>query len=85
MLSSLKNSQVTVPFLSGNVLASYARRGQNNQLYSITLPANVSAIFAIGFSPQNEVNLNGKKVNTSFGVIQLSPGENIIEIKTNTF
>lgn len=84
-LSSLTNSEITVPFLSGSVHANYERRGRNNQLYRITLPANTSANFEMEFSTQNEVNLNGKKVNTSFGTIQLSPGENTIEIRTNTF
>jgi hypothetical protein len=66
-------------------VAAYERRGRNNQFYEIELPANVSANFEMEFSSQQEVNLNGEKVNTSFGMIQLSSGVNTIEIRTNTF
>ncbi len=84
-LSTLQESEVVVPFLQGMVTAAYERQGRNNRLFKIKLPANVSANFSMKFTNQDEVLLNSKKINTSFGVIQLSPGENTIEIRTNTF
>jgi alpha-L-rhamnosidase len=84
-LSTLQKSEITVPFIRGNVVARYEKRGRNNEFYHIELPANVSANFAMRFSAQKEVTVNGKKANTSFGMLQLSPGINTIEIKTNTF
>jgi arylsulfatase A-like enzyme len=84
-LSTLKQSQISVPFLRGNVKASYRAINARNKEYEIELPANVLGIFEMPFSSENEVFLNGQKVSTAFGSIRLSSGMNKIEMVTNTF
>ncbi|WP_114749768.1 sulfatase-like hydrolase/transferase [Pleomorphovibrio marinus] len=84
-LSNLTETEITVPFLAGNVNASYQRVNNRLQRYEFELPANVSAELHLELSPSDAVSLNGKKVNTQFGSIRLSPGKNEIELQVNSF
>ena len=84
-LSSLKETEITIPFLTGKVNASYKRVNSRLQHYIFELPANVSAELILKFGPNDAVSLNGEKVNTQFGSIRLSPGVNEIELQVNSF
>ncbi|SFB02343.1 sulfatase-like hydrolase/transferase [Algoriphagus aquimarinus] len=84
-LSSLTESQITVPTVLGEIVGKYTRVNQNYQKYSIQLPANMLGEFELNPSSEVEVFLNGTKVNRAFGAIRLQPGHNEIEIKVNTF
>ncbi|WP_162417736.1 sulfatase-like hydrolase/transferase [Cyclobacterium roseum] len=84
-LSRLTETAITVPFLTGKVNASYKRVNNRLQRYAFDLPANVSADLFLEFGPNDAVSLNGEKVNTQFGSIRLSPGQNEIELQVNSF
>lgn len=84
-LSRLTETDITVPFLTGKVQASYKRVDNRLQQYSFELPANVSAELMLEFGPNDAVSLNGEKVNIQFGTIRLSPGRNEIELRVNSF
>ncbi|MFO7826797.1 MAG: sulfatase-like hydrolase/transferase [Cyclobacterium sp.] len=84
-LSRLTETEITVPFLTGKVNASYKRVNNRLQRYAFDLPANVSADLFLEFGPNDAVSLNGEKVNTQFGSIRLSPGQNEIELQVNSF
>ncbi|MEX2564462.1 MAG: sulfatase-like hydrolase/transferase [Cyclobacteriaceae bacterium] len=84
-LSRLTETEITVPFLTGKVNASYKRINNRLQRYVFNLPANVSADLMLEFGPNDAVSLNGEKVNTQFESIRLSPGKNEIELQVNSF
>lgn len=84
-LSNLTETEITVPFLTGKVHATYKRVNNRLQHYGFDLPANVSAELHLKVSPSDAVSLNGEKVNTQFGTIRLSPGKNEIELQVNSF
>ncbi|MCC5937125.1 MAG: sulfatase-like hydrolase/transferase [Lunatimonas sp.] len=84
-LSKLTESDISVPFLTGVVKASYRRVTNRLQTYTFELPANVSADLMLTFSSNDSISLNGEKVNTQFGSIRLSPGLNEIELQVNSF
>ncbi len=84
-LSTLTESEIKVPFLNGEVCASYIKKGANNQEYIFDIPANMSADLILNYSPNDTVMLNGETVNLAFGSIRLNPGINKIELIVNTF
>ncbi|WP_373497613.1 sulfatase-like hydrolase/transferase [Aquiflexum sp.] len=84
-LSHLTSTEITVPFLTGKVHASYKKENNRLKRYVFELPANVSAELFLKFAPNDVVSLNGEKVNTQFGSIRLSPGMNEIELQVNSF
>ncbi|WP_209331809.1 sulfatase-like hydrolase/transferase [Lunatimonas salinarum] len=84
-LASLTDTEITVPFITGEVKASYQRINNRLQVYTIELPANVSADLMLTYGPSDAISLNGEKVNTQFGSIRLSPGVNHIELQVNSF
>ncbi|HET8828619.1 MAG TPA: sulfatase-like hydrolase/transferase [Pelobium sp.] len=83
-LSTLTKTNIKVPFLNGEVCASYKKEGLK-QLYTFEIPANMAANLILNYSPNDAVTLNGETVNLSFGSIRLNPGINKIELKVNTF
>jgi len=84
-LSTLTETEITVPFLTGKVHAAYKKINNRLQRYEFDLPANVSAELFLTFGPNDAISLNGEKVNTQFGSIRLSPGKNEIELQVNSF
>jgi alpha-L-rhamnosidase len=84
-LSTLSETAITVPFITGKVHAKYERVNNRLQRYEFELPANVSAELFLTFGQNDAVSLNGEKVNTQFGSIRLSPGKNEIELQVNSF
>ncbi|MEZ4903919.1 MAG: family 78 glycoside hydrolase catalytic domain [Spirosomataceae bacterium] len=84
-LSTLKHSEIKVPFLQGTVHAKYKRINRNNQVYELTLPANVVGELRIHTLPNEVIVHNGTLANPAFETIRLSPGLNLIEVKVNTY
>ncbi len=84
-LSNLTESEIKVPFIGGEVCASYIKKGPNNQEYTFEIPANMSADLMLNYSPNDTVVLNGQTVNLAFGSIRLNPGINKVELIVNTF
>ena len=84
-LSTLTETAITVPFITGKVQATYKKVNNRLQRYEFELPANVSAELLLTFGPNDSVSLNGEKVNTQFGSIRLSPGKSEIELQVNSF
>lgn len=84
-LSTLKNSEIEVPFLGGIVKASYTFVNSRFQRYEIVLPANVSGELTLKYNPNDSITFNGEAVNMSFGTIRLSPGKNLVELRVNSF
>lgn len=84
-LGTLASSSIRVPMLSGDISASYVRKGKLNQEYVINLPANVSAELELISAPEDTITVNGDKVNPAFTTIRLAPGRNVVELIVNTF
>ncbi|MEM6522659.1 MAG: sulfatase-like hydrolase/transferase [Bacteroidota bacterium] len=84
-LAKLRNSEIKVPTLRGEIKATYQKLGARLQNYTVELPANMLGEFMIDDVADKVVMLNGKKVNSSFGSLRLEPGVNMISIKVNSF
>ncbi|MEZ5105213.1 MAG: sulfatase-like hydrolase/transferase [Draconibacterium sp.] len=84
-MSTLKFSSIKVPTIRGEIKGDYQRVNSRLTKYEIELPANMVGEFVSDFSPENEITLNGERINTSFGSIRLQPGKNSIEIRVNSF
>ncbi|MDW5288134.1 alpha-L-rhamnosidase C-terminal domain-containing protein [Formosa sp. PL04] len=84
-LASLKNSSIRVPTIRGEIKAMYSYVNARKEEYIIELPANMVAEFKLESFLEKEVILNGKKVNTQFDTIRLTPGKNQIELVVNSF
>ena len=84
-MGKLKKSTIKMPTIKGCIEGDFEFVNERLQKYRIVLPANMLGEFALDFSSQNVVTLNGETVNLSFGTIRLHPGVNEIEIKTNSF
>ncbi len=84
-MADLKESKIETPTIKGNIKGKYQWLNKNLQKYTVELPANMVGEFMIDFLPENEVTLNGEPVDVSFGTVRLQPGQNNIEIRTNSF
>ena len=84
-MGNLKNSSIVVPTIKGQIKGEYKKISNRLTEFLIELPANMIGEFDCNFSNNAVVNLNGEKVNTSFGTIRLNPGVNKIEIRINSF
>ncbi|AEL26413.1 sulfatase-like hydrolase/transferase [Cyclobacterium marinum] len=84
-LGSLTATEITVPFITGKVNASYKKVNNRLQRYIFDLPPNVSAELLLEYNAGDAISLNGEKVNKSFGSIRLSPGKNEILLQVNSF
>ncbi len=84
-LSPLTDTEIELPFLTGQVKATYKKINNRLQRYVFDLPANVSAELFLKYGADEVVSLNGIKVNTAFNSIRLNPGLNEIELQVNSF
>jgi hypothetical protein len=84
-MGTLDSCSLTVPTIKGQIKAEYHKAGARLSTYTIELPANMAGEFRMDFPKQTQVTLNGEVVYLAFGSIRLEPGENVIEIKTNSF
>ncbi|MEP5341793.1 MAG: family 78 glycoside hydrolase catalytic domain [Algibacter sp.] len=77
-MGTLKTSTITVPTIKGAIKAEYVSQSDKNEKYTIEIPANMTAEFEV----KNfvKVTLNGEEVDVNSGVIQLSPGESVLEV-----
>jgi hypothetical protein len=84
-LGKLAFAEIKVPFITGAIMASYKKVNTNFQKYSFDIPANMSAVLQLDVQGEKVIYLNGKKVNTTFGMILLSSGKHEVELKVNTY
>ncbi len=84
-LSTLKNTEIEVPFLKGIVKAGYERVNDRVQRYSFTLPANVSGELILKANENDTVILDGEQVDLSFGSLRLTPGAHEVVLRVNSF
>lgn len=84
-LSKLRNSEIMVPTLRGEIKAKYQKVNRRLQKYTVEIPANMLAEFEIVDTEGKVITLNGKMINAAFGSIRLEPGINEISIKINSF
>jgi alpha-L-rhamnosidase len=84
-IGSLKNSTIKVPTLRGPIIGAYQYVTGRKQIYTIELPANMVGEFSLKLNANQALSLNGKKVTLAFGVVQLLPGKNVLEVKVNSF
>ncbi|WP_373519351.1 sulfatase-like hydrolase/transferase [Pricia sp.] len=84
-MANLKNSDIKVPTIKGTIKANYEFKNPRLQVYRIEIPANMVAEFVIEPSPGKELMHNGKKVNSAFESIRLTPGTHEIQLVINSF
>jgi alpha-L-rhamnosidase len=84
-MGTLTHSSITVPTIKGPIKGSYQYINNRRQTFSIEIPANMVAEFAISPAPGKVIRLNGEKMNLAFGTIRLMPGLNQIELVVNSF
>ena len=84
-MGTLKHSEIEVPTIKGVIKGKYLFVNNRRQTYTIELPANMVAEFALTGTGGREVKLNGEKTSTAFGTIRLLPGVNHIELVVNSF
>lgn len=83
-LASLKESKIKVPFLKGEVCASYKKTGRNHQEYTFDIPTNMSTDLKLNCTKNDTVILNGETVKHAFRSMRLNSGVNKIELIINT-
>jgi hypothetical protein len=84
-MGKLKNSTIKVPTIRGVIKGEYQFVNPRLETFTIEIPANMVAEFELTDIGSKEVKLNGKKASTAFGVIQLMPGINRIDLVVNSF
>ncbi len=84
-LGDLTSSEIKVPFLKGEVIASYQKVNNRLKRYEFQLPANVVAELSLEHAPDDAVTVNGEVVNLAFDNIRLIPGKNVVELQVNSF
>lgn len=78
-LSRLTYSNISVPTIRGNIKAEFKVTGKSEE-YLITIPANMDCDLILGDVKNLTIKVNGKKQNTSTGIIKLRTGNNKILI-----
>ncbi|XOV91036.1 MAG: sulfatase-like hydrolase/transferase [Bacteroidota bacterium] len=84
-LSKLENTEIKVPFLKGDVEATYKRVNNREKRYSFTIPANVAAELILKKNENDTVILDGIQVDTVFDNLRLSPGDHEVILRVNSF
>jgi hypothetical protein len=84
-MGDLKKSSIKSPTIRGPIVGEYKYVNPRLQRYSIEIPANMVAEFELETSSDKVLKHNGKKVNSSFGGIRLTPGKHEIELVVNSF
>ncbi len=84
-LAGLESSSIVVPTIRGQIKGDYQKVNNRLWKYTIELPANMVAEFAIDLNKNAVVTVNGETANLSFGNMRLDPGVNQIEVKINSF
>ena len=84
-MSDLKNSTIEVPTIRGSIKGAYEYKNSRLQVFTIEIPANMVAEFEIAPLTGKTLMHNGKKVNSAFENIRLTPGKHEIELVINSF
>lgn len=84
-MGQLKQASIKMPTLKGGVTGEYQHVNDRLQRYTIEIPANTVAEFSLPQATTGDIQLNGQKVNPSFGSVRLEPGVNQIEVRINSF
>ncbi len=84
-LANLSHAEIKVPTIGGEINATYRKMGALQQLYTFSLPGNMSAELVLDDIANKDVMVNGEKVNTGAGFIFLKPGVQEVMIRINTF
>lgn len=80
-LGKLASSEIKVPFMMGNVSASYKRTGDGMKHFTFDVPANMAAEVEIKTNAEDKVRVNGKQVASAFKTLQLGPGKHEITLE----
>lgn len=84
-LSTLTHTEIKVPFLNGEVYATYKKVDKNKQIYSFDIPANMLADVKFTYMPNQTLRVNGKIADIKPDSIRLEPGISLIELINNNF
>lgn len=84
-MGDLKKSSIKTPTIKGPITAQYEYINPRLQRYTIVIPANMVAEFQVEASSDKVMKHNGRKVNSAFGSIRLTPGNHEIELVVNSF
>jgi hypothetical protein len=84
-LGDLKSTSIKMPTIRGPISGEYTFINERQQQYKISLPGNTVAHFQLDLGSEDTVLLNGEPVNLSFGSLRLESGENLIEVRVNSF
>ncbi|HZJ20475.1 MAG TPA: sulfatase-like hydrolase/transferase [Pricia sp.] len=84
-MGDLKKSSIKTPTIKGPIIAEYEYVNPRLQRYTIEIPANMVAEFEVEVSGDKVMKLDGKKINSAFGSIRLTPGRHEIELVVNSF
>lgn len=84
-LSNLNSSTIEVPTVRGGIKAKYTYNSSGLQTYEIHIPGNMVAEFSLKDIAGKDLIHNGEKVPSAFETIRLLPGNNIIQLKINSF
>jgi alpha-L-rhamnosidase len=76
-LNNLKNTNINVPTIRGNITAEFSHSG-NSKDYLIAVPANMECDFVLAEKENQKVIFNGKKQKAYSGILHLIPGTNKI-------
>ncbi|MEM1135977.1 MAG: family 78 glycoside hydrolase catalytic domain [Bacteroidota bacterium] len=84
-MGSLKNNEISIPTIKGEIAGKYKYFNPRHQKFTIELPGNVVGEFVYPAGASKMLQLNGEKVDLTFGSLRLKPGVNEIEIRSNFF
>lgn len=84
-MSTLESTKITVPTIRGPINAEYQKINNRNRQYSFNLPANMVGDLWLDVSSEDVVKLNGVVVNMAYESVRLEPGENVVQIRINSF
>lgn len=84
-LSNLTRTEIKVPFLNGEVYATYKKADKNKQVYSFNIPANMLADVKLKYTTNQTLRINGKIADTKPDSIRLKPGISLIELVNSNF
>ncbi len=84
-MADLKSSAIEVPTIKGTIKGSYEFKNPRLQIYTFEIPANMVAEFEMAAAPGKELMHNGKKVNSAFESVRLTPGKHEIKLVINSF
>lgn len=83
-LADLEHSEIVVPTIRGNIMASYEKR-KHKVIYTFNVPANMGVDLVLPDNQEGIVLFNDEAMPLNHRCLQLKTGQNHIEIQNNTF